>query len=318
MTALAKDRNAEAVQRYIEDMARQKPALESLFKAFGGVHAAIAECRATLPAPDISPVTVDRKLLLKGVPLLEQAGLRIEYHLDKVSTALLPAMATAFPPLAPALEVLANGLVSETLRQQCGEILETGNERGLSALADQLDMLPAVLGYVLETLARPALENVSEALAPQLREVPWNFWNKGNCPVCGSMPSMSVLQPGEQEPTEFLKNSSAQRWLCCSSCAHTWRFSRTHCPSCGHDEQENREYLFVEEQNLERVEFCKQCKHYLLTWDIRDKVSPIDHRLAPLGLIHLDIIARRQGYVPQVEMPWNTIVMEAVSQARAT
>jgi FdhE protein len=110
---------------------------------------------------------------------------------------------------------------------------------------------------------------------------------------------MSLLQLGPQEPTEYLKNVSAQRWLCCSGCAHTWRFARTMCPACGHDEQQDREYFHVQGNADERVELCKRCNHYLLTMDVRDRLSAPDHRLAPLGLVHLDMLA------PLAENLWN-------------
>ena len=116
-----------------------------------------------------------------------------------------------------------------------------------------------------------------------------------------------MLQLGPQEPNEYLKNVSAQRWLCCPTCAHTWRISRTLCPSCGHDEHEEREYFNVEGHPLERVELCRHCKHYLLTVDMRERISALDHRLAPYGLVHLDILAQRRGYRPQNPLPWNTL-----------
>ena len=59
------------------------------------------------------------------------------------------------------------------------------------------------------------------------------------------------------------------------------------------------------------MELCKQCNHYLLTMDIRDRVTPLDHRLAPLGLTLLDMLARQRGYAPLADLPWNMVGAEA-------
>lgn len=302
------EQRAEATERHIRAMTREKPELESLIAAFGQVQAAIDHCRATLPQPDVAAVSLDTRLLRAGVPLLEQPdAISIVFHLETAALMLLPILADIFPPLASKLEMLEKNLQESATLRLFDNLLAFGDEALLQKAAQRCGMDGIVLAYVLECLARPALENAATALAPLFADVPWNFWNKGRCPICGSKPSMSLLRPGQQEPTEFLKNSSAQRWLCCSACAHTWRFSRTLCPECGADKQNDREYFHVADKNLERVELCPNCNHYLLTMDIRERLSPLDHRLAPLGLVHLDILARQQGYAPIVLRPWNLL-----------
>ena len=306
MSIPTQEHNSQAIEQRLQAMVREKPELEELITAFGHIQLAIGGCRPALPRPDVSALSLDTGLLRKGIPLLEQAtAYSLDFHLEKTAPILLPVLAETFPLLAKKLEDVEKGLRDPATLHLLNGLLAQGDEELLQRTAAQFAMDTALLAYVLECLGRPALENLAVALAPLFADVPWNFWNKGRCPICGGKPSMSLLRPGEQEPTEFLKNTSAQRWLCCSACAHTWRFSRTCCPECGEEKQNDREYFYVEDKNLERVELCPNCNHYLLTMDIRERISPLDHRLAPLGLAHLDILARQQGYAPLVQRPWN-------------
>ncbi len=302
----AQEQSVQSAQKQLSAIVAAKPELEPLLQAFGKFLTAVAECRSLLPDPDLENLAIDRSLMQKGIPLLEHPDApQVSYQLDKVAPVLLPVMAEAFPALADICEALKAALEHESVRNQVESSMSDGTRGQLNDLAQRFDMPLEQLGFILHCLSKPGVEKLAEALEPAMRKIPWTFWLKGQCPICGSAPSMSLLQQGPQEPTEFLKNVSAQRWLCCSHCAHTWRIGRTVCPSCSHDEKEDRRYFYVENNNLERVELCNKCKHYLLTMDIRDRITPPDHRLAPLGLIPLDILARQKGYSPLVELPWN-------------
>lgn len=315
MSISMQEHGSHAIERHLEAMTREKPELEQLITVFGRVQAAIDDCRLALPHPDVSAVSLDTGLLRKGIPLLEQAPeYTIEYNLPITGSILLPVLAETFPPLAQKLEALNKGIRESATLRLLNDLLSQGDEVLLEKAAARFDMDKTVMAYILECLSRPALENTATALAPQFSDVPWNFWNQGHCPICGGKPSMSLLRTGQQEPTEYLKNSSAQRWLCCSTCAHTWRFSRTRCPECGVEKQNDREYFHVADKNLERVELCPNCNHYMLTMDIRERLSPLDHRLAPLGLAHLDILARQRGYAPLTPRPWNWVESESQPQ----
>lgn len=305
---LAQEQSLQSARKQLASIVAAKPELEPLLQALGGFLTAVAECRVQLPVPDVAAVRPDAALLQQGVPLLEQpAAPQVDYHLATVAPVLLPAMSEAFPAMSGACGVLAAAFEDAAVRTQCAACMAAGTPEQVRAQARQFGMEAEVFGFLLYCLSKPGMEVLAEALAPAMRQIPWTFWLKGQCPICGAAPSMSLLQQGPQEPNEFLKNVSAQRWLCCSHCAHTWRIGRTVCPTCGHDEKEDRRYFYVEDNRLERVELCNHCKHYLLSMDIRDRLTPPDHRLAPLGCIHLDILARQKGYAPQVELPWNRI-----------
>ena len=289
-------------------MAKDRPALEPMLRAFGRLLAETARCRDELPATDTTGLALDKERLMQGLPLLEQMPmLRLEHALEQAAPRIIPALAEAFPALGDSLERLGAALADDGLRSRFGQALRADQGDALDGLARDLGMDPGVLGFALESLARPALERYAQALAPLLAEVPWTVWNRGVCPVCGSLPVMALLRPGEYDSSEFLREGAGQRWLCCSLCSHQWRAGRVTCPSCGRQEQENREYLYTDEFGRERIEACRECGRYLLTMDVRERTDPLDHRIAPLGLVHLDILAQERGFTPLADRPWNRL-----------
>lgn len=113
-------------------------------------------------------------------------------------------------------------------------------------------------------------------------------WHQGICPVCGSMPQGSLI-----------KEKEGARFLHCSLCGHEWRYSRTACTFCGHDDPKKLPLFFFETSPEERAEACNTCKHYLLGLDIRklaDANPPLDLYFLCLG--PLDVLMQEKGYLP--------------------
>ncbi|MGE4551974.1 MAG: formate dehydrogenase accessory protein FdhE [Desulfovibrionaceae bacterium] len=300
----------QALHHGIEALRAKTPELDELLRAFGHVTEALAEAAAALPEPDLGGFAPDPELLRQGAPLLDQPGApTVDFRLTVVAPKLFPALAEAFPALAERLAALGHDLADPGERRKVLGILREGRPRALANLARRHDLPEGVLAYVLECLARPGLERLARALAPGLAAIPWTVWHRGTCPVCGALPDVSLLRLGEQEPTEYLKNVSGQRWLSCSVCAHQWRHVRTRCPGCEHDEQKDRQYLYVDGNIGERAEICPECHRYLLTLDAREMDAPPEPRTVALGLLHLDLLARARGLAPLVPRPWNAAAL---------
>lgn len=131
-------------------------------------------------------------------------------------------------------------------------------------------------------------------------------WSKGYCPVCGTFPDLSLLKKSGDD-NAYLKSHGGQRWLHCSCCSHEWRFKRNMCPWCESEDYEKLRYLQADEIKNERVDVCDCCNRYFVTIDTRELVVSPDPRVAPLGLVHLDIKAQEEEYIPMAETPWNVL-----------
>ena len=130
---------------------------------------------------------------------------------------------------------------------------------------------------VLEATALPFAQRATEGVSDRL------------CPSCGGRPQLSYFAvSGEPLVT-------GPRYLLCSRCATSWVFSRITCAGCG-ESTGTRLPIYQEQEKFPhvRVDGCRTCHRYLLTFDLRrdTRAIPIVDELAALPL---DLYAIDQG-----------------------
>jgi FdhE protein len=152
-----------------------------------------------------------------------------------------------------------------------------------------------------------ALSTVLQSLAPSLAaQVAETRWNRGYCPICGSLPLISYLSKPQSTPSEFLVGGGGQRYLHCAVCGCDWHVNRHLCAACERDDGDQHLYFNVADAAGERVDLCRHCAHYLPCIDLREvELAPHLDTLA-VGMAHLDMLAQEKGYAPMVCTPWNT------------
>jgi len=139
--------------------------------------------------------------------------------------------------------------------------------------------------YLARASASPILEATSLPLVDRARE----GVSDRLCPSCGGLPQLSYFAvSGEPLVT-------GPRYLLCSRCATSWVFSRMTCASCG-ESTGTRLPIYQEQEKFPhiRVDGCRTCRRYLLTFDLRrdTRAIPIVDELAALPL---DLYATDQG-----------------------
>lgn len=178
-----------------------------------------------------------------------------------------------------------------------------GDSRRFSALSEQDGMPPAdILVFMTDTILAPVLASMAEKLGPNFSA---NHWTQGNCPFCGSMPSMGFLSARPKSTSEYLVGGGGKKYLHCSLCGHDWAFRRDTCPACGNTDQDTKEIFFVDGVRHERIEVCHKCGTYCLCADFRE-MDPIPQLDAlQIGMVHLDIIAQERNLSPMTVTTWN-------------
>jgi len=104
--------------------------------------------------------------------------------------------------------------------------------------------------FVIHNVFRPfmaALKNISQA-GPEREE-----WMESTCPFCGYLPDMSKI----------VESKENQRHLHCAVCENDWEFPRLVCPVCGCNEQDKHGFFEYEDNNIYRVYYCDECRHYI-------------------------------------------------------
>lgn len=261
--------------------------LKDVLKAFGGVLIEQARWKATLPdqecdeVPSLDPVRFNKGVSLTGRDRLIRLGAMWQTAVER----LFPPMAEGFPKIGEDLGRLKifiqdgnfdpDLFLSASLGGREDEALEIARQVGID---------PGLLEFVLVQAAKPLVEKRSEACAPLIKDL---AWNKGHCPVCGSMPGLSLLREKE-----------GQRWLRCGFCAAEWRYIRLSCPCCEGQGPDDQEILFVEGREHERVEVCRKCNKYIVGVDVRSLIAGFIPEVAVLALLHLDVLAQKKGFSP--------------------
>ncbi|HNX24342.1 MAG TPA: formate dehydrogenase accessory protein FdhE [Spirochaetota bacterium] len=78
-------------------------------------------------------------------------------------------------------------------------------------------------------------------------------WMESACPFCGYLPDMSKIVEAKEN----------QRHLHCAICENEWEFPRLVCPACGCNDQTRHGFFEYEDNNLYRVYYCDECRHYI-------------------------------------------------------
>jgi len=158
-----------------------------------------------------------------------------------------------------------------------------GDKEYVDFIANKAGLHKWLLTFLAESSIKPSLEAYADSLK---NHVDQELWWKGYCPVCGSQP-----ERGE------LRIDGGERFLECSSCAFKWRFKRVVCPFCGNDKSEKLRFFNTKSDGKAyRVDVCDECKKYIKTIDFREVHEDVVPIVDDIGTLHLDIMAKKEGY----------------------
>jgi FdhE protein len=302
MTSAAAKKAATAT---LETMKQRLPAYRELADRFGPMFLSRAALYDDLAAMAPPPPQVDGARLAAGVPVL--AGLDVSPWLplfEKSARELLPGLASVLRLDEAASAALEKLFADPSLLSGLAQARIEGNWKHFENTSARLDAVSAsVLLFVSESVFSPALTVIADSLGKSLAN---HSRDIGVCPVCGSAPSISYLSSREPTDLDHLVSGGGKKYLHCSLCGHEWRVRRNACAACGNDDSETREILTVEGVSHERVEACHKCNTYCLSIDLRECDPPPQLDVAQMGLIHLDIHARRNRLTPLARTLWNS------------
>ena len=153
--------------------------------------------------------------------------------------------------------------------------------------------LAEVETYLARASASPLLEasatSPSANFPPPLAGEGQGGGTSTHCPSCGGLPQLSYFAVSGEALV------SGPRYLVCSRCATNWVFSRMTCAGCG-ESTGPKLPIFQEQDRFPhvRVDGCKTCRKYLLTFDLRrdTRAVPVVDEIAALPL---DLYARDRG-----------------------
>jgi len=156
------------------------------------------------------------------------------------------------------------------------------NENYFNEIENKFLIDKAILGFIVYNSLKPSLSMFSEKISHNLDKQ--KEWNKGCCPVCGSMPELSTFE------------ENGKRFLVCGFCSHKWSSKRIYCPFCENTDHETLQYFEIEGEEEYRVDVCDKCKRYIKTVSIentsRTVYLPLENQSTP----YIDLKLQEMGY----------------------
>ena len=250
------------------------PYLEPLASFHTIVNTAMAGISAPTPRlPDWDRYVDDFQ---SGVPLLKSSRAGIDLEPAARMMVLL-------------VERLASSPSPGALAEDC-RTLQAGLCCKMDTAAHTVDRLlydeslacsdPGLLRYLGWTALEIFLRPLRKAFDKWREE---EYWLRGYCPMCGSLPAMAQL---------IGRESVRQRFLFCGRCGTRCRYQRTECPFCESQDHRRLAVLTIEGEAGLRIDHCELCGGYLKTYDGEGSEEVL---LADWTSIHLDFIAHDRG-----------------------
>ena len=211
-----------------------------------------------------------------GVPLLNSS--RVAVNLEGAENALVSLVDKLVSKQLP-------GAFGEEIRELNAQLrADTASpRRAVQWLVDQESFTPShpgLLYYLGWTVLARYLGPVVDAFGAWRDE---DRWLRKYCPTCGAPPAMAQLvgvDPGRL------------RLLSCGCCATRWRYRRTGCPFCEHEDDHRLAAVAIEGENSLRIDYCETCKGYVKTYNGEGSEAVM---LSDWTSLHLDVIARDRG-----------------------
>jgi FdhE protein len=247
------------------------------------------------PSLDIKPILLKKEwkdlLSREGFSLIERKDFPIDLKTTiKLFSSLCHIGKEANPHMAEEAKKIEEILNQKRIDLE--ELLIEGvSESKIEDITNELRLDKKIFSFFIQESIRPSIE---AGVARLSNELETENWLKGFCPICGSLPYLSLL-----------KEEVGKRFLFCSSCGYQWRIERLACPFCENKEQESLQYFYAEGEESYRIDLCDKCHQYIKTIDLR-KIEVIDPILEDLATLHLDILSSQKGYKRPVPNPWTT------------
>jgi len=286
------EKKLEKFRERIQQIKKKRPGYEKILDFYQSVKEAQEKVKASLKIDSIQLRKEWKKLLSKeGFSLIQKDDFPLDLESSvKLFETLCQIGKEANPHMAEQARKIKEAIDNKRIDMK--KLLKKGvTEQRIEQVSDELVLDKKVFLFLLQSSIRPSIEAGVEQLRGELDP---ETWLKGCCPICGSLPSLSLL-----------KEVVGKRYLLCSYCGYQWRMDRIVCPFCDNRDQESLHYFCGEGEETHRIDLCDKCHQYIKTTDYRN-LQESDPVLEDLSTLHLDLLASQKGYKRPVPNPWTS------------
>jgi FdhE protein len=284
MTTLA-GYDSDDIREAVKQKKKLKPEFESMLDLYEKIYIVQEESKSGIHLKDLLiPEDVLTIKLKEKFPLLSISQFEIDFNISedlfkKLSLILAQGGDELAEKVRDITGLIDNGKLK--LKDLFSEFLKE-NEDYFNNLENNLNIDKAVLGFLTYNSLKPSLSIFSEKVSHYLNKEAG--WNKGYCPVCGSLPELSTFE------------ENGKRFLICGFCSHKWESKRMYCPFCENTDHETLQYFEIEGEEEYRVDACEKCKTYIKTIDIKKTSRTIYLPLENQSTPYIDLKFTEMGY----------------------
>jgi FdhE protein len=282
----------EKLRKKIQQLKKKRSSYGDILDFYQKVKEAQDKVKAFLKIKPIQLRKEWKELLTKeGFSLIQKEDFPLDIEASTTLFVTLCQIAKeANPHMAEQVERINEAIAHQRIDLKK---LLMGGVKGqkIERVADEFGLDAKVFLFLIQGCTRPSIESGMEQLRSQLDP---EIWLKGYCPMCGSLPSLSLL-----------KGEEGKRYLICSYCDYQWRTDRLVCPFCNNKDQQFLQYFCGEREEAYRIDLCDKCHQYIKTIDLRT-IGETDPLLEDLATLHLDILASQKGYKRPIPNPLTT------------
>ena len=274
----------DQIKNSVEAVKMKMPVYADMLDFYGRIFEAQEKSKRRIQIPPLQISDEMRSVKAREkLPLIEIKDFPFdENESGRLFSVICRLAKEANPKLATDAETILDAVDNVIKPGELFSGLLTGEDDLYLRIADELNIAGNTLSFISYNSLKPSLSICADQLSFYLNKD--DPWLKGYCPICGSLPVISILKSG------------GDRALICSFCWHPWSVKRVYCPFCENRDSQTQQYFYHEGEKEFRVDLCDSCKKYVKTLDSRETERMIYPPLEQISTLHLDFKANEMGY----------------------
>ena len=277
------DPGVVAVRQAVERYAERYPEFADALRLYGAI---MEVQQAALDSIECNIASLDEidteSRLLSGEPLLDPCTLDIDpARYRELVSGIYSAIVENSPGGAPFKSDPASWpCLSDDSLPGTRDALITGSDFDFGLDEKLSDPEVELAKNILWEGLAPFYRRCGSMLTTMLEQ---SLWQKGFCPACGGAPLIGQYRSGDG------------LWVVeCSLCHTGWNLQRASCPFCN-EVQGSLDYLYLEDDPSRRANYCRACKRYVKTVDMRNSDEIVLLPLEDIVTLGLDTAASEEG-----------------------
>ncbi len=279
--------NTEEIKKAAEEIKRKKPDFEIMINLYESIFIAQEKAKESISLPDFN-ISEEKSAIKQAekFPLTAIQEFSIDYEVsEKLFLDICDILTATENELSETVRKISS--LTKEKKIDLKKLFQTfikEDESLFIEIEEKQDIDKQVLGFLVYNALKPSLSSFSAMISINLDKD--TEWDKGYCPVCGSMPELSLFE------------ENGKRFLICGFCGHKWASKRIYCPFCENTDHETLQYFDIENEEEYRVDVCHKCKKYIKTIDMKKTSRTIYLPLEVQSTPYINFKFEKMGYKP--------------------